>query len=101
MEIVGHAEDGRKAVELALRLRPDVVTMDVSMPELNGIEATRRILAELPATRVIGLSMHADPDIAEEMRRAGAIEYLVKTAAASGLVAAIRASVTSPSTRET
>ncbi len=93
LEIVGLAEDGSEAVELALRLRPDVIIMDVSMPQLNGIEATRRILAELPNTRIIALSMHADPDIAEEMRRSGAVDYIAKTGAASRLVAAIRASV--------
>jgi len=93
LKIVGHAEDGRQAVELAMRLRPDVIVMDVSMPELNGIEATRRILAELPDTRIIGLSMYSDPDIAEEMLRAGAIDYVVKTAVADRLVAAIHASV--------
>jgi len=93
LEIVGHAEDGRQAVELAMHLRPDVIVMDISMPEVNGIEATRRILAELPDTRIIGLSMYADPNIAEEMLRAGAIDYVVKTAVADRLVAAIRDSV--------
>ena len=93
LEIVGHAEDGRQAVELAMRLRPDVIVMDISMPELNGIEATRRILAELPDTRIIGLSMHADPDIAEEMLRAGAMDYIVKTAVADRLVDAIRSCI--------
>jgi CheY-like chemotaxis protein len=93
MEVVGQAENGRQAVELVLMLRPNVVIMDVSMPEMNGIEATRRILADLPATRIIGLSMHTDQDVAEQMRQAGAVAYLAKSGPTDGLVAVIRASV--------
>ena len=90
MEVVGRASDGREAVELALQLRPDVVIMDVSMPEMSGIEATRCILADLPGTRIIGLSMHKDQDVADQMRQAGAVDYLAKSGPINGVVAAIR-----------
>ncbi len=60
MEIVGEAGNGREAVELAEKLKPDLVVMDVTMPELNGIEATRRLAASTPRTRVLALSMHKD-----------------------------------------
>jgi PAS domain S-box-containing protein len=90
MEVVGRASDGREAVDLTLQLRPDVVIMDVSMPEMSGIEATRCILADLPATRIIGLSMHKDQDVADQMRQAGAVDYLAKSGPTDGLVAAIR-----------
>src|SRR6202162_3937659 len=76
MEIVGEAGNGREAVELAEQLRPDVVVMDVAMPELNGIEATRRLAASTPRTRVIALSMHKDSVYVREMLRAGARGYL-------------------------
>ena len=78
MEIVGEAGNGREAVQLAEELRPDIVVMDVAMPELNGIEATRRLLASLPHTRVIALSMHKDSVYVRETLRAGARGYLLK-----------------------
>ena len=87
MEIVGEAGNGREAVELAEELRPDIVVMDVAMPELNGIEATRR----LPHTRVIALSMHKDSVYVREILRAGARGYLLKDSVAADLVAAVRA----------
>jgi two-component system response regulator NreC len=91
MEIVGEAGNGREAVELAGQLNPDIVVMDVAMPELNGIEATRRLIAANPHTRVIALSMHKDSVYVREILRAGARGYLLKDSGADDLVKAIRA----------
>jgi len=91
LEIVGEAGNGREAVELAASLRPDVVVMDVAMPELNGIEATRRLTAENPHIRVVALSMHKDSVYVREILRAGARGYLLKDSVADDLVAAVRA----------
>ena len=91
MEIVGEAANGRQAVDLAEQLRPDVVVMDGSMPELNGIEATRRLASSLPRARVVALSMHKDSVYVREILRAGARGYLLKDSGAADLVAAIRA----------
>ena len=90
MEIVGEAGNGREAVELAEKLRPEVVVMDVSMPELNGIEATRRLAASTPHTRVVALSMHKDSVYVREILRAGARGYLLKESVAGDLVSAVR-----------
>jgi DNA-binding NarL/FixJ family response regulator len=90
MEIVGEAGNGREAVELAEKLRPEVVVMDVSMPELNGIEATRRLGDSTPHTRVLALSMHKDSVYVREILRAGARGYLLKDSIAGDLVAAVR-----------
>src|SRR3954470_14666494 len=90
MEIVGEAGNGREAVQLAEELRPDVVVMDVAMPELNGIEATRRLTAALPHSKVIALSMHKDSVYVREILRAGARGYLLKDSPAGDLVAAVR-----------
>jgi two-component system, NarL family, response regulator NreC len=91
MEIVGEAANGREAVELAAQLNPDIVVMDVAMPELNGIEATRRVIASDPHIRVIALSMHKDSVYVREILRAGARGYLLKDSGADELVKAIRA----------
>jgi CheY-like chemotaxis protein len=88
--VVGHASDGQEAVEMALRLQPDVVLMDVTMPQINGADATRMILQQLPQTKIIGLSMHAREDVADQMTAAGAVGYLTKTAPPETLIAAIR-----------
>jgi two-component system CheB/CheR fusion protein len=90
IEIVGEATDGETAVELARRLNPDVILMDISMPRMNGIEATRIIHAELPGIRIIGLSMYHDADIASSILDAGAAAYLSKTGGTDVLLAAIR-----------
>ncbi len=90
MEIVGEAGNGREAVELAEELKPDVVVMDVSMPELNGIEATRRIADSVPRARVLALSMHKDSVYVREMLRAGARGFLLKDAIDRDLLAAVR-----------
>lgn len=91
IEIVGEASDGMTALELVRRLQPDVVTMDVNMPGMNGIEATRAILAEFPGMSVIGLSMFEGTEKATAMRAAGALDYLSKSASFDSLLAAIRA----------
>ncbi|MCX7605573.1 MAG: response regulator transcription factor [Bryobacteraceae bacterium] len=90
-EIVGEASDGREAVALAEQLRPDVVVMDVAMPGLNGIEATRRIVENSPRTKVLALSMHRDGVYVREILRAGARGYLLKDAFDADLIAAVRA----------
>ncbi len=91
MEIVGEAGNGREAVELAEQLHPDVAVIDVAMPELNGIEATRRIGETSQRTRVLALSMHKDSVYVREILRAGARGYLLKDQVASDLIAAVRA----------
>jgi DNA-binding NarL/FixJ family response regulator len=91
MEIVGEAGNGREAVQMAETLNPDVVVMDVAMPELNGIEATRRLLQSAPRTRVLALSMHKDSVYVREILRAGARGYLLKDSIDRDLVAAVRA----------
>jgi two-component system, NarL family, response regulator NreC len=90
MEIVGEAGNGREALALAESLRPDVVVMDVAMPELNGIEATRRMSEAAPHTRVVALSMHKDSVYVREILRAGARGYLLKDSVAGDLVLAVR-----------
>jgi DNA-binding NarL/FixJ family response regulator len=90
IEIVGEAADGAAAVELVRALRPDVVTMDVNMPGMNGIDAARAIHAENPGTRIIGLSMSEESEQGAAMRSAGAVHYLSKSASLDKLLAAIR-----------
>ncbi|MDQ2898360.1 MAG: response regulator transcription factor [Acidobacteriota bacterium] len=91
MEIVGEAGNGREALALCEELKPDVVVMDVAMPELNGIEATRRLATSLPKTRVLALSMHKDGVYVREILRAGARGYLLKDSIDRDLLAAVRA----------
>lgn len=91
MEVIGEAKSGREAIEQARQLKPDVVVMDISMPDLNGIEGTRQICEELPYTRVIGLSMHRDAVYVREILRAGARGYLLKDSEDDDLLRAIRA----------
>jgi DNA-binding NarL/FixJ family response regulator len=91
MEVVGEAPDGYAAVRLAKDLHPDIVIMDVSMPVLNGIEATRQIMRDCPGTRVIGLSMHASRGYVTQMLQAGASGYLVKNGNAEELLQAMEA----------
>jgi DNA-binding NarL/FixJ family response regulator len=93
MEVVAEAEEGRDAVRLARELAPDVVIMDVSMPDLNGTEATRQILAALPNAKVIALSMHSDNIFVTEMLKSGASGYLPKGCSFEELVRAIHAAV--------
>ncbi len=91
MEVVGEAGDGQEAIDLARTIQPDVVLMDVTMPRLDGIQATRLITSELSGISVIGLSMHEEDDMALAMRAAGAIAYLSKGGPSDALIATIRA----------
>ena len=84
------ADNGRQALLLARRLKPDVVIMDIAMPELNGIDATRQIVAEVPGVKVIALSMHSEKQFVEGMLRAGVVGYLLKESAFEELIKAIR-----------
>lgn len=90
MEVVAEAEDGRMAVELARDLKPDVVIMDIAMPILNGIEASRQITGESPRTKIIALSMHSDRRFLANMLGAGASGYLLKNCAFKELITAIQ-----------
>jgi len=91
MDVVGETGNGREAVDLANSLKPDVIVMDVTMPEMNGIEATRRIREISPHIRVLALSVHRDSVYVREIIRAGAEGYLLKESADTDLLAAIRA----------
>lgn len=90
MEVVEEAQDGITAVRLTEKLHPDIVIMDIGMPDLNGIEATRQILARLKDVKVIALSMHSDKKFVLEMLKAGASGYLLKDCAFEELIDAIR-----------
>ena len=90
IDVVAEASDGNEAVEKALKTKPDVVVLDVSMPRLSGIEAARRIHESLPAARILVLTMHDDEEYILKMVRAGASGYLLKDGAASELLAGIR-----------
>jgi two-component system, NarL family, response regulator NreC len=92
-EVVAEAANGREAVRLAEGLTPDVVIMDIAMPDLNGIEATRRIVDRLPKTAVVILSMHFDESYVIRALRAGARGYLLKDSMKGDLIKAIRAVV--------
>jgi two-component system response regulator NreC len=90
IEVIGEAGEGRTTLRLARDLTPDVIIMDVAMPDLNGIEATRQIVAEFPAIKVIALSMHDDRRFILNMIKAGAKGYLLKDSAFKDLAKAIR-----------
>jgi DNA-binding NarL/FixJ family response regulator len=89
--VVGEAQDGRQAVAMALRLHPDVVVMDIAMPLLNGIEATRQIIESVPKTRVLVLSAHSDEEYVERITELGAAGYVLKQSSLEDLATAIRA----------
>lgn len=91
LHVTGEAADGREALDACERLHPDVVVMDVGMPGLNGIEATRLLSSRVPRARVVALSMNADRRYVQAMFAAGAWAYLVKSSAADELIRAIRA----------
>lgn len=90
IEIVGEAKTGREAVQMTGALRPEIVVMDIAMPLLNGLEATRQILKAFPATKVLILSAHSDPEYVEQVVKAGALGYLVKQSSGDVLAQAIR-----------
>lgn len=90
MEVVAEAEDGRASLRLVKELIPQVVIMDVGMPDLNGIEATRQVVAEFPQIKVVALSMHSDRRFVVNMLKAGASAYLLKDSAFEELASAIR-----------
>ena len=91
MNIVGQASDGESAVNLIRKVRPDIVLMDISMPGMNGIQATRIIHSELPNVHIIGLSMFKEEEQAVAMREAGAEDYISKSDPPEAVIAAIRA----------
>jgi DNA-binding NarL/FixJ family response regulator len=88
--VVAEAETGREAVQLTVKLLPDVVVMDICMPSLNGLEATRQIMKEAPATKVLILSSYSDDEYVHRLTEAGASGYLLKQTAANELIKAIR-----------
>lgn len=90
IEIVGEAENGRQAVQVARKTKPDVILMDVAMPLLNGLEATRQIKREMPESKVLILSSYSDGDYVEQLTQAGAMGYLIKQTASNELLKAIR-----------
>jgi DNA-binding NarL/FixJ family response regulator len=91
IQVIGQARNGREAVKLARTLRPDVILMDIAMPVLNGLEATRQILAANPAAKVLILSAHSDDEYIEHLIAMGAMGFLEKQKSAEFLINAIRA----------
>ena len=91
IEVVGEADTGRKAIEMVVTRSPDVVLMDITMPEINGLDTTTRLTAEHPKVRVIILSMHAGEEYVAQALRAGAAGYLLKDAAMTEVELAVRA----------
>jgi DNA-binding NarL/FixJ family response regulator len=91
IKVIGAADDGLEAVEQAAELQPDIVVLDISMPQMNGLEATRRILDHAPATGVVILSMHSSAEMAREAFAAGARGYVLKESAGDEVVKAVRA----------
>lgn len=94
LEVVAEADNGRKALQLARKQKPDIVIMDVSMPDLNGMDATRQIVGEQPSIKVLALSMHAEKQFVEGMLEAGVSGYLLKDSAFEELIEAIRTVMT-------
>jgi DNA-binding NarL/FixJ family response regulator len=91
IEVIGEAGDGKEAITLVEQKKPDIVVMDIGMPELNGLEATRRIKKKFPETKVLILTMHTNEEYVFEILQAGASGYIVKKAAPTELVSALRA----------
>jgi two-component system response regulator NreC len=91
LEVIGEAANGREVLTLTEQLHPDLVVMDISMPELNGVDATRQLLRQSPNVKVVGLSMNSDRRYVVAMFGAGAVGYLLKSSAAEELIVAVRA----------
>lgn len=91
IEVIGEAEDGQSTVKLVAKLTPDVVVMDIAMPLLNGLEATRQIQRDYPQVKVLILTMHENEEYIRQVLAAGALGYILKDAAARDLLGAIRA----------
>ncbi len=89
MEVVGEAQDGRQAIQEAQRLQPDIVLMDITMPDMNGIEATKQIKRNLPTARILILTMHEHDEYVFQALRAGASGYMLKEAADTDLISAL------------
>lgn len=90
MKVIAEAENGFKALELAEQLQPDVIIMDIEMPEMNGIEATKNILSSLPDVKVIALSMYSEIEFVAEMFLAGSVGYMLKNSAFNELISAVK-----------
>jgi DNA-binding NarL/FixJ family response regulator len=90
MRVVGEAGNGKEALQQARDLKPDVVVMDLSMPELNGLQATERLRAERPGVKVVALTVHEDPSYLLQLCKAGAVGYVLKRSAGDDLIHAIR-----------
>jgi DNA-binding NarL/FixJ family response regulator len=88
MRVIGEASDGREAIEKTQQLCPDIVLMDIGMPSLNGLEATRRIAQRCPESRILILTVHSNEEYGVQIQRAGAAGYVVKRAAPEELIAA-------------
>jgi DNA-binding NarL/FixJ family response regulator len=91
LEVAGEAASGHEAIALARRLRPEIVVMDISLPGLNGFDATRRLVAEIPKIKIVALTMSSDERYVTGMFEAGAVGYLLKNAASAELVQCVRA----------
>ncbi|MBN2317498.1 MAG: response regulator transcription factor [Acidobacteria bacterium] len=90
IDLIGTASSGREAIQIALEANPDIILMDVDMCDINGIEATRRIMSDLPDTRIIALSGHEDRGFVEQMFKAGAMGYVLKNSKLEEVVTAIQ-----------
>ena len=90
ISVIGEADNGRQAVQMTQRLKPDVVLMDVAMPSLNGLEATRQIVQQSPGSKIVILSCYSDDEYVRQLIEAGAVGYLVKQNAAQDVLTAIR-----------
>src|ERR1044072_5714495 len=88
-KVAGEAANGRQAIEMVRALQPDVIVMDISMPELNGLDATREILTETPGSEILILTLHDSEQLAEDVLKAGARGYVLKSDAATDLVRAV------------